>query len=184
MQVIVGLGNPGTSYQNTRHNVGWQVLDQLARDFKADDFRLQKKLKSELAKTGNIIFIKPQTFMNESGVAVRETLKFYADFEDIKNQALPNLFVIHDDLDLELGRFKLQLGTGPKIHNGLLSLYQHLGTNEFWHVRIGVDSRQGNRTLSGREYVLQKFSPEEKKILESLQPKIMAEVTARLDTIQ
>lgn len=183
MQVFVGLGNPGNTYQNTRHNVGWMVLDRLAERFQAEPFHLQKNLQAEISKTRNKLFIKPQTFMNLSGLAVREALKFYANFSNKQNQSLPNIFVFHDDLDLELGSFKLQFGKGPKIHNGLLSLYQHLDTDQFWHVRIGIDSRRGDRSIPGKDYVLKPFTAEEKNVLREVESQIIAAVTARLDTI-
>lgn len=184
MQVIVGLGNPGTSYEKTRHNVGWMVLDKLAALTNAPRFQFEKKFQAQLSRTPSRLLIKPQTFMNESGVAVRQALKFYTDFDTRRVPELRQLFVIHDDLDLELGSYKVHFGRGPKIHNGLSSLYQMLGTEQFWHVRVGVDSRGGDRSIPGREYVLKPFSPEEKNTLDQVIPEIIAAVLARLDTIQ
>jgi PTH1 family peptidyl-tRNA hydrolase len=163
------------------------ILDKLAQQLKMPPFQFQKKFQADLTKVDTIILMKPQTFMNDSGLAVRQVLSFYTDFGQVKSitpVTLPSLFVIHDDLDLETGSFKLHFGKGPKIHNGLLSLYQHLGTDQFWHVRVGVDGRAGDRSLSGRDYVLKPFSVVEKNALDQLAPEIVAAVLARLDTIQ
>ncbi|GAG99434.1 unnamed protein product, partial [marine sediment metagenome] len=85
-------------------------------------------------------------------------------------------FVIHDDLDLELGTYKIQFGIGPKVHNGLLSIYESLGTDRFWHVRVGIDGRGGSRNISGSDYVLGKFSPKQKKIILEINNKIIADL--------
>ncbi len=160
MKLIVGLGNPGTHYELTRHNLGFMVLDALAQELRIK-FENDKKHQAEIGRVGaSGWLLKPQTFMNASGIAVRSLLQFY------KLNQEPNfghhLWVVHDDLDLEVGRVKVQLGTGPKIHNGLLSLYQELGTKDFWHVRVGVDGRGGDRRMAAQDYVLQPFLGEEK----------------------
>ncbi|MDQ3008939.1 MAG: aminoacyl-tRNA hydrolase [bacterium] len=166
MKVIVGLGNPGQQYQNTRHNVGFMAVEYLAsvlaKESSVPQWSSLAKTESEVIKTPEFIFIKPQTFMNDSGRAVRKVLSFY------KQSNLHQVYVIHDDLDIQLGKYKMQLGTGPKVHNGLLSLYQELGSQDFWHIRMGVDSRGGDRTLSGREYVLQQFSSADQQLLKPL----------------
>jgi PTH1 family peptidyl-tRNA hydrolase len=161
MVFIVGLGNPGPEYAKTRHNVGWILLDHLAASLKAPPFTFQKKFQAEMSKVGPYVLIKPQTFMNESGQAVRAVLDFYGQIAAQPDAEYQQLAVIHDDLDLEFGQTKIQLGKGPKIHNGLLSLYHHLHTNSFWHVRMGVDSRAGDRSIPGRSYVLQALNPTE-----------------------
>lgn len=184
MHVIVGLGNPGGKYEKTRHNVGWMVLEALANRVSAPPFKENKKFQAELSRVGELLLVKPQTFMNESGQAVRSVLSFYAELTEDPVAATRSLFVIHDDLDLETGTFKLHFGKGPKIHNGLLSLYQQLGTDQFWHVRVGVDSRQGDRSSSGREYVLRPFSPNEKVVLDQVVPEIVTAVLGKLDTIE
>lgn len=160
MNILIGLGNPGEKYQHSRHNVGWMFLDFLAKKLDLPEFSAQKKVHSDISKTNDFLLVKPQTFMNESGRAVQAVLKWYGKEADDQH-----VFVIYDDLDIELGKFKIQFGSGPKIHNGLNSIREHLGGEEFWSVRVGVDSRQGDRTLSGSEYVLQSFSPDQKEIL-------------------
>ena len=143
MKLIVGLGNPGQKYKNNRHNVGFMVVDELARHAPGKPW----------------ILFKPQKFMNRSGVAVK----------NLRVRNLQDLFVVHDDLDIELGKFKISFGKGPKVHNGLRSIYEQLGTKDFWHVRIGIDNRlKTGFKGTGEEYVLQNFRPEEKKIINKI----------------
>lgn len=174
MQVIVGLGNPGKEYHNTRHNVGFIFTDYVQRTLQSSEFKLQKKHDILVSESTSCILIKPQTFMNKSGLAIRSYLEYYN-----KNwqEKLDTLYIAHDDLDLEFGAFKIQFGKGPKVHNGLLSTYNHLRTQEFWHIRIGVDSRGGSRNISGSEYVLSPFSSEELKLLENTFKKISHELS-------
>lgn len=180
MVVIVGLGNPGSEYASTRHNVGWLVLDQLATELGAPEFTFQKKFHGEVTKIGQYFLLKPQTFMNDSGVAVRALLDFYNVLPTGQDGELPHLIVVHDDLDVEFGHFKLQLGTGPKIHNGLLSIYQHLHSQKFWHARVGVDARQGDRSMPGRAYVLQKFTQPELTTLQAVGDGLIQEIQSKL----
>ncbi|MDA1079789.1 MAG: aminoacyl-tRNA hydrolase [bacterium] len=169
MTTIVGLGNPGTEYRSTRHSIGHMVVEKIAAELDLS-FESAKKTHSQVARGKNdLLLIKPETYMNDSGRAVAAALSYFGSFDwSERDQELSELFVVHDDLDIELGEFKLQLGTGPKIHNGLLSLYQHLKTKQFWHVRVGVDGRAGQRTLPGSEYVLQQFLPSEREVVDQV----------------
>lgn len=143
MKLIVGLGNPGEKYKNNRHNVGFMVVDEL-----------------EKLHLREVVLFKPQTFMNRSGAAVKNWLK------NRKGRILPNLYVVHDDLDIPLGKFKTHFGKGPRVHNGLLSIYDSLGSKDFYHVRIGIDSRlKTGFKGTGEEYVLENFRPEEKVLV-------------------
>jgi len=184
MPIVVGLGNPGASYLHTRHNAGWMFVDQLATALAAKNggqlvvWKQQLKWQLEVCQIGDWQLLKPLTFMNNSGLAVRQFIEYYwhgyqpqAQMQDLamslrtnpaEEKTNPLLIVAHDDLDLEVGAIKSQFGRGPKVHNGLLSLTQHLGTERFWHVRLGVDSRGGQRDLPGKDYVLQNFSPDER----------------------
>ena len=109
MKIIVGLGNPGEKYKNTRHNMGFELVEVLAQGKR---FSIDSKMESEICKDGNFVFVKPMTFMNESGRAVRKVMDFY--------KLSPNdLILVHDDLDLKLGDYKVQNGVGPKVHNGV-----------------------------------------------------------------
>ena len=178
MKLIVGLGNPGKRYKNTRHNVGFVISDKLADKLmllsggETEYFSMDSKFDSEILKLDKAILVKPQTFMNDSGKAVSSVSSFYK----IDNE---NLYAVHDDLDIKLGEYKIQKGKGPKDHNGLSSIYKKLGTKEFWHVRIGVENRKvGDRTM-GEEYVLKEFGDEEMKIID----KVVNEAVEELNKI-
>lgn len=163
MKIIVGLGNPGKEYQRSRHNAGFILVDFLAERLQLP-FKAEKKFQVEMTKgeiiyrgdTEDLCLIKPQTFMNNSGQAVRAVLDYF--YPDVLEEESNHLIVAHDDLDLALGDFKLQRGKGPKVHHGLQSLYQHLGTKDFWHLRLGIDNRQGIRDQAPADYVLQKMN--------------------------
>jgi len=184
MKLIVGLGNPGDKYKNTRHNLGFMALDVFASKISnknqkskfKDDGKLQSLIFTYLqptARNQQIVFAKPQEFMNNSGQVMKKLLVRYK----IK---LPDLWVIHDDLDIRLGEFKIQKGKGPKVHNGLLSIYEELSSNNFWHVRIGVDNRvEGNR-IPGEMYVLQNFNEQEKNALSIVLEKATSELSEKL----
>lgn len=185
--LCIGLGNPGDQYAKTRHNAGWLVLDELAELWSdpsiPSTWKREKNVESDVlrltAHGKEWIFLKPQTFMNESGRAVASAAKWYLDRDPAaESQAeFPEIIVIHDDLDIETGRHKLQFNSGPKVHNGVNSIRQHLGTAQFWTARIGVDSRQGDRTLPGRAYVLQAFPPDERTQLTQLTKTLAEELT-------
>lgn len=175
MHFIVGLGNPGKVYDNTRHNLGFLLLDQLASKLELQ-FTHQKKCQADLVKDKEILLAKPQTFMNASGESVQSTIKYYGQ----EAKEYPNLFVVFDDLDLEVGHYKIQYGTGPKVHNGLGSIYSHLKTRQFWHVRLGADYRKGDRSIPAVQYVLGKFSVEEKPLLKAVFAEVITELEKRI----
>jgi peptidyl-tRNA hydrolase, PTH1 family len=166
MRIAVGLGNPGDKYLDTRHNVGFVCVETLRTVLGAPAWQSVGKTQSLVSKTTDWLLIQPQAFMNQSGLAVRGVFDFYLKFgslsEPEKLRLLKDCFVAHDDLDLQLGKSKVQFGRGPKIHNGLLSLYNHLGSEQFWHVRLGIDGRLPSQRIAGREYVLQQFLPTER----------------------
>lgn len=159
---LVGLGNPGSSYQFTRHNAGFMLLDYVADQAKLA-WQVKRRFKAEVAESEQIVCLKPQTYMN----AVGESVVAYRQFYKLSSSWLERLYVVFDDLDLEVGTFKIQFGKGPKVHNGLDSIYQHLGSTRFWHVRLGIDGRQGDRSISGAEYVLSSFPPPQKKLFDT-----------------
>ncbi len=155
---IFGLGNPGNKYQLSRHNVGFLFADFLREKLDFPLFSLNKKLEAEISSKGRLILTKPTTFMNHSGRTVRKTLEYFSDELSLSpSSELKSMYVVHDDLDLDVGDFKIKFGVGPKQHNGLLSIYQYLKTQQFWHVRIGIDDRQGDRSMPPDQYVLQKL---------------------------
>ena len=166
MKVLIGLGNPENKYLFTRHNVGWQFLDYLAKKNQFPEFQEQKKFHSLIARKDDIWLIKPTTYMNDSGKAVRSFLQFYQpELFQAGQLELTNVAVIHDDLDIPIGGSKLQFGSGPKVHNGINSIRDHLKTDQFWYGRVGVDGREGKRSEAGKDYVLQPFFAEEKEKL-------------------
>lgn len=146
MKVIVGLGNPEVKYKNNRHNVGYMVVDELLSNGRIKD----------------VIVKKSDKFMNDSGLFVKKMMSKYPKV------GTSDLYVIHDDLDIQLGAFKIQFGKGPKDHNGLKSIDEELGTDQYWHVRVGVDNRDQNNRIGGYDYVLEDFTNEEMKVLENV----------------
>ena len=172
--MIVGLGNPGKEYEGTRHNLGFMVVDRLKNQFgdQSVDFEFIKKFDGELVKIDDVLLLKPMTFMNKSGVSIIKVVQFYK----IK---LDDLWVIHDDLDLELGKFKIQKGKGPKRHNGVLSVEMELGTKDFWRVRVGVENRR-EKKISGEKYVLMRFDEKERQKLMKVVEEIVEEIISRV----
>lgn len=180
MQWIVGLGNPGKAYEQTRHNVGWMLADALAASLNVT-WHEQTKWQAVVGRSDKMGLIKPLTFMNRSGVAVRSVLQFY-EKKMLENQDLPWLFVLHDDLDMRLGTWKIEMGHGPKAHNGLLSVYEHLGTDQFYHARIGVDAREQTAPrIPGKDYVLQPFTGSEQQVIEEVISAMVKDLLPRFE---
>ncbi len=166
--LIVGLGNPGLQYQNTRHNVGFAFLNYfLEKEFPQEKFSQQSKFKSAITKVTwqnqNLTLAQPQTFMNLSGQAVRALLDYY--------QLDPEkLLIVHDEKDLPLGKIRFSYDSGPAGHNGIKSILKHLGTQAFTRLRIGIsDPELLNHTLrpDTSNFVLGKFSAPEKGKLQT-----------------
>lgn len=158
--LIAGLGNPGSKYHGTRHNAGFLVLDRLADDLGIPVVRKQfGGLSGEGDLAGNrLLLLKPQTFMNLSGRSVAEAVRFH-------KIPLQQVIVIHDELDLPFGQIKIKEGGGHGGHNGLRSLVQELGGNQFLRVRIGIDRSPGDDTAG---YVLSLFPREQQLKLPAL----------------
>jgi peptidyl-tRNA hydrolase, PTH1 family len=154
MKLIIGLGNPGPEFIDTRHNIGFTALDWLKEYFKLPEFKLDKKLKAEITKNNNIILAKPQTFMNNSGEAVITLKKYYK----IK---LTDIIVIHDDVDIPIGKMKTKQGSSGAGHKGIASIIQHLKSNEFWQIKIGVANEMIRTKIPTDKFVLQKFTKED-----------------------
>jgi PTH1 family peptidyl-tRNA hydrolase len=173
MKAIIGLGNPEPPYAGTRHNAGAEVAAQAREFLELGDWQLQTKVQVYLSKNSEYLVGKPSLFMNESGLAVRSVLDYY--------QILPeHLFLVFDDLDLPVGSYKVQFAKGPKDHNGLLSVYQHLGTRNFWHVRIGVDGRSDNQNIDPSTYVLERFLGAEQAAMKQVIVQVLPELKRRL----
>ena len=129
IKLVVGLGNPGREYEQTRHNAGFWWVDVLARDLGAT-FKKEAKFRGEVAKAGSVWLLKPMTFMNHSGQSVGALAKFY--------QIQPNeILVAHDEMDLPPGGLKMKVG-GAAGSNGVKDIVSHLGTRDFWRLRIGI----------------------------------------------
>ena len=150
MKLIVGLGNIGEKYCFTRHNAGFMVLDKLAVD-KWFSFREESKLKCFLAKSCDIIYIKPTTFMNLSGEAVRAVMDYYKI--DVKD-----LLIVYDDIALDLGRMRFRANGSDGGHNGIKSIIKHVGTKEFDRLKIGIGPQPN---IPSENYVLQNFPKEQ-----------------------
>jgi PTH1 family peptidyl-tRNA hydrolase len=152
--LVAGLGNPGREYARTRHNVGWLVVEELARRV-GGSFR--SKFSGQLAEVRldslRLALLKPETYMNESGRSLGAAVRFF-------KVAPAGLVVVHDDVDLEEGRLQARLGGGLAGHNGLRSIAQALGTPDFLRVRIGVGRPGRGDPRSVADYVLSDFAPE------------------------
>ena len=171
MKIIVGLGNPGKQYAKTRHNYGFMFVDVLARDWKID-WTINKKFKAEIAKSSDFLLVKPQTFMNLSGEAVAKILSYYKIDKDSINS---NLIVVHDDLDIEFGRWRQSVDSRSAGHNGVQSIIDHLKTKNFCRLRLGIKPPLGNR-IPTEDYVLQKFNDDEMEVAKELIKKIVKEI--------
>jgi PTH1 family peptidyl-tRNA hydrolase len=155
--LIAGLGNPGKRYERTRHNVGFMVVDELAKRLKGDGKlrRFEAEITERSTKVGRLILLKPQTFMNSSGNAVAPAVRWYKVPWD-------HVLVVYDDLDLPFGRIRLRPSGSSGGHNGMESIIKSLGTEDFPRLRLGI-GRTGRSGTIG--YVLSRFSREEEKQL-------------------
>ena len=179
MKLIVGLGNPGYLYARHRHNIGFMCVSHLAKEF-----RITFDRKQASARTGagaiarnNVILARPQTYMNASGESVSALMK--------KLNIFPaDLIVIHDDLDLPVGKIRLRLGGGSGGHKGIESIIQRLGTRDFNRVRVGIGRPEADSDEAKEgaviSYVLSDFPPEEKEIIDKAIPQACEAVVALL----
>lgn len=159
MKLIVGLGNPGDEYKNTRHNVGFMCIDAMLEKLGLSNTE-KEKFQGLIVKTKlngeDVLLFKPTTYMNSSGLAVREVVDFYK----LTNE---DVLVIHDDMDFGVGAFKIKANGSPAGHNGIKSIIANLGTQEFKRVRVGI----GRPPRDGKvDYVLSRFNKEEAKELD------------------
>lgn len=157
MYVIVGLGNPGSKYEKTRHNVGFQVIDRLAAKYHIE---MNQKKHKAICGTGaiegmKVILVKPQTFMNLSGESVREVTDFY------KADPETELLVIYDDISLNPGQLRIRKKGSAGGHNGIKNIIQHLGTQVFPRIKVGVGEKPAGYDLA--DYVLGHFPKESEK---------------------
>lgn len=158
--LVVGLGNPGVRYEKTRHNIGFWVVDELARRWNAGNFKTERKalVADAIIKEKRVMLVKPQTYMNLSGEAVRAIIDFYKlDVE--------NMIVAHDDLDVDFGVLRIRKGGSAGGQNGIKNIIQHLHTQEFKRIRCGIGRPPGR--MNPADFVLEPFKGDQ-------------EITARL----
>lgn len=166
MKIIVGLGNPGKKYENTRHNVGFLSLDRIVKKMDEKDikteFKLENKFQAEVAKfklgSEDVVLVKPQTFMNNSGEAVKKVVSFY------KIDPEKDLIVIYDDVDIPAGKVRIRSEGSSAGHKGLQSIIDTLATDHFMRVRIGI-GRPNNEMVKIEDWVLQVLTEGEKELL-------------------
>lgn len=167
MKLIIGLGNPGEKYEKTRHNTGFLAINKIADNFQFPSFEFHRTFNAEISRDmidgEKIILIKPQTFMNDSGTALRTILDYY-------KIGLEDIIVIHDDLDIVIGEYKVSKNRGSAGHRGVQSVMNYLGTEDFTRVRIGIGinykglavlfEEEDRKKIPIEKFVLQRFSDE------------------------
>jgi PTH1 family peptidyl-tRNA hydrolase len=161
MRIMIGLGNPGKKYDNTPHNVGFEAIDGLAEENNFPEFKASKKFRAQISEKEDVILAKPQTFMNESGKCASALVNFYKT---------KDLIIIHDDIDLEIGKIKVSKNRGSAGHKGVESIIKELGTKDFTRIRIGV-SREN------KPDVLKKFDRQDKIIIKESINKALNELS-------
>jgi len=182
VRLIVGLGNPGAKYAGNRHNIGFMCVDRFAHGNSLSFTRSNSRAKIAEGRIAghDIVLAKPQTFMNNSGVSVGGLVrKFKVKFE--------NLIIVHDDLDLPLGRIRIRLGGSSGGHNGINSIVQHIGNQEFIRVRIGIgrpNSQEFNENGEDEviSHVLGDFTHDEKELMQQVIPCVSEALECLLDT--
>jgi len=160
MIIIIGLGNPGKKFENTRHNVGFMAVDAFAKKNNFPEFKLQKKIDALISENGNILLAKPQTFMNESGKSVKKILS--------KNN-VGSLIIIHDDIDLPIGKIKIIKQRGSAGHKGVESITKSIGNDGLIRFRIGIGPE---KEAEAKKIVLKNFSKEEQAKIDETIKKI------------
>ena len=155
--LIIGLGNPGPDYENTRHNIGFNAIDLIAEHFDFPSFsnKFSSLVSSKIIDSNKITLLKPQTYMNLSGQSASQIIHFY-------KISLKDVIVIHDDLDLKLAQVKMKIAGGSGGHNGIKSIDQHLGIN-YYRIRLGIGKPVTQQDIS--KFVLNKFSQEESNLM-------------------
>lgn len=164
MYLIAGLGNPGSEYQETRHNVGFKAARMLAEK---EEFPMEREKFSALITKGSIkdedvIIVRPLTYMNNSGLAIRQVMDFY-------KIPVENVIIMYDDIDLPLGNLRIRENGSAGTHNGMRSIVSHLNSTNFPRIRIGVGGKPEGWDLA--DYVLSRFSGDEKEIIEETEMK-------------
>ncbi|MBR5647329.1 aminoacyl-tRNA hydrolase [Candidatus Saccharibacteria bacterium] len=169
MKLVIGLGNPGNQYNFTRHNSGFLALDFL---FKKRGLNWEEKPKfgAVYARAGDIFFLKPQDYYNESGRAVQEFMHYY-------KISTSDILVVCDDFNLEFGKIRNRASGSAGGNNGLKSIISTLGTEDFSRLRIGTGNDELRKKIGDVDFVLSKFTPEEKELL----PEVLSKVAEQID---
>lgn len=180
MYLIVGLGNPGDKFTNTRHNLGFEVTDELLRKLNLPDFNGDKKFKANISEGIDIILLKPNTFMNLSGMAVSSVAQYFK----IKPE---NIIVIHDELDLPLGHIKIRVGGSDAGHHGIESIIKALGTEKFVRVRLGIGNwhatsgEHKHAAFNAEKFVVEQFLPGERSKVKAMVKRTIKAIGAILE---
>ncbi|AHX74230.1 Ribosome-binding ATPase [Streptococcus agalactiae] len=151
VKMIVGLGNPGSKYNDTKHNIGFMAVDRIVKDLDVnftEDKNFKAEIGSDFINGEKIYFIKPTTFMNNSGIAVKALLTYY-------NISIKDMIIIYDDLDMEVGKIRFRQKGSAGGHNGIKSIIAHLGTQGFDRIKVGIGRPNGRMTVIN--HVLGKF---------------------------
>lgn len=168
-RLIVGLGNPGPKYDRTRHNIGFEVVDALAKSLPGVSLASNKRFQGDAGEFRSAgertVLLKPSTYMNKSGQSVRAVLDWY-------KLTPAEVLIVYDDMDLPTGKLRMRLSGGAGGHNGMKSIISHLGTKAFPRLRVGVGSADKSGDPNGAviSHVLGRFSPEERKIVDAVIP--------------
>ncbi len=170
MKTIIGLGNPGKEYENTRHNAGRIAVEYFVKKNDLPEFRLDKKSNSFVSKSGKILAVLPETFMNKSGFSAAKLFKAKKENKD--------LVVVHDDLDLPLGKIKISYGKNSGGHKGVESIMRAIKTKNFVRIRIGVISGK-KKPVDILKFIVGKFKPDEEKEFK----KVLKKTAESLETI-
>lgn len=204
MTIIIGLGNPEKKYNDTRHNIGFSVLDKIQKSWEFPEFEINKKFNAEISKNNLslslrsrlrgrsnleisneiaasptaprnddvLLLVKPQTYMNLSGTAVKAILDFYKLVPD-------DIIIIHDDIDIPLGKYKIATDSSSAGHNGVQNIIDQLDTQKFRRIRIGVGQEKEGALvcrLNAHDFVLEKFTPKELETIKKISEDILEEI--------
>lgn len=174
MKLIVGLGNPGSKYEKTKHNVGFDVIDLLADSYNISVTKIKHKgLIGEGTIKGNkVLLLKPQTFMNLSGESVKEVMSFYKINVD-------DIIIVYDDTSLAVGSLRIRLKGSAGGHNGIKNIIAHLGTSDFARVKVGIGEKPNGWDLA--DYVLSKFSKDDEPLIISGKEKAVKAIEELLE---
>ncbi len=165
MKLIVGLGNPGREYENTRHNIGFRMIDQFASKLGVtiNKSKFNGLYAEAVVNQEKVILLKPQSYINLSGEVIRKFVDFY-------KISIDDILIIHDDLDLPVGVYKIKQKGSSGGHNGLKNIELHLGTQDYKRIKIGISN---NKNIDTKDYVLGKLSKEEETIFHKIEEMIL-----------